>query len=195
MNTDRLLKTLEKIDQANREDPSLETWQGETYPKEWLYGQRMSEWLAMLDPNPSEERQIAARAQHIRRWTVPRDSYPEGREGYLRWRKYLYRFHAEQAAAIMAELGYGQDSIDQVKQMIGKEGIKRHADVQVIEDAACLVFLEYYFPDFAAKYEEDKLIDIVQKTWKKMSAEGQQMALSLPLPDDLGTVVAKALAG
>lgn len=193
MTNDRLTLALAKIDQANREDPSLETWQGEAYPKEWLYGLRMSEWLSKLDPEPSEARQIAARAQHLRRWTVPRESYPEGREGYLRWRKYLYRFHAEQAAAIMAEVGYDETAIAQVKQMIAKEGIKRNPDVQVIEDAACLVFLDYYFPAFAPKYDEDKLIDIVQKTWKKMSAQGQQAALGLALPEDLGQVVAKAL--
>jgi hypothetical protein len=195
MSNNRLSLALAKIDQANREDPNLETWQGETHPKEWLYGLRMSGWLAELDPEPSEARQIAARAQHIRRWTVPRESYPEGREGYLRWRKYLYRFHAEQAAAIMVEAGYDAETIAQVKQMIAKEGIKRNADVQVIEDAACLVFLEYHFPAFAPKYDEEKLIDIVQKTWKKMSEQGQQAALGLALPEDLGQVVAKALAG
>jgi hypothetical protein len=154
----------------------------------------MSRWLERLDPAPSEARQLAARAQHIRRWTVPREDYPEGREGYLRWRKFLYRFHARQAAAIMGEAGYDGETIAAVERMVGKEGIKRDADVQVIEDAACLVFLEQYFPEFAKKYDEDKLVDIVQKTWKKMSEAGHNAALGLALPEELGRVVAKALS-
>jgi len=194
MSEQKLHQALALIDQANAQDPSHEMWQGEAIPKELLYSHRMSEWLGKLDPAPSEARQIAARAQHIRRWTVPRDQYPEGREGYLRWRKYLYRFHADQAVAIMREVGYEDALCEQVKKMIGKEGIKRDADVQCIEDVACLVFLEHYLPPFAQKYDEDKLIDIVRKTWKKMSGQAHAAALGLALPDDLGAVVAKALA-
>jgi len=194
MSNDRLSKAIELIDQANGEDPRREIWQGETHPKEWLYARHMSRWLEKLDPAPSEARQLAARAQHIRRWTVPREDYPEGREGYLRWRKFLYRFHAEQAAAIMDAAGYDGDTIAAVKRMVGKEGIKRDADVQLIEDVACLVFLEHYFPAFAQKYDEDKLIDIVRKTWKKMSEQGHNAALALALPEDVGVVVARALS-
>lgn len=193
MSNDPLNKAIELIDRANSEDPSREIWQGEEVPKELLYSRHMSRWLAKLDPAPSAARQLAARAQHIRRWTVPREDYPEGREGYLRWRKFLYRFHADQAAAILREAGYDAATIEAVRQMIGKEGIKRNADVQLIEDVACLVFLEHYFPPFAEKYDEDKLIDIVRKTWKKMSEQGQQAALGLQLPEGLGRVVAKAL--
>ncbi len=195
MSNDRLGKAIELIDRANSEDTNRETWQGEEYPRELLYARHMGRWLGNLDPDPSEARQLAARAQHIRRWTVPREDYPEGREGYLRWRKFLYRFHADQATAILREVGYDGATIDAVRQMIGKEGIKRNADVQLIEDVACLVFLEYYFPPFAQKYDADKLVDIVRKTWKKMSGQGQQAALGLSLPDDLGRVVAKALDG
>jgi hypothetical protein len=193
MSNDRLSKAFELIDRANSEDPQREVWQGEEYPKELLYARHMSRWLEQLDPAPSEARQLAARAQHIRRWTVPREDYPEGREGYLRWRKYLYRFHAEQAVLILREVGYDEATIDSVKRMIAKEGIKRDADVQIVEDVACLVFLAHYFPEFAHKHEEDKLIDIVRKTWKKMSDAGHAAALSLQLPGDLGSVVAKAL--
>lgn len=193
MSSERLRLAIALIDQANAEDPSRELWQGEETPKELLYSRRMGAWLEKLDPNPSETRQIAARAQHIRRWTVPREQYPEGREGYLRWRKFLYRFHADQAVAIMKQAGYDEATCAQVRKMIGKEGIKRDADVQLIEDVACLVFLEHYFPPFAQKYDEDKLIDIVRKTWKKMSDQGHAAALTLALPEGLGTVVAKAL--
>lgn len=193
MHSDKLSQALARIDQANREDTQTEHWQGETYPKEWLYGQRMSAWLHKLDPTASAARQIAARAQHIRRWTVPRDSYPAGREGYLRWRKYLYGFHAQQAETILGELGFDGETIAAVKKMIGKEGIKRDDDVQMIEDVACLVFLEYYLPDFAPKYSEEKLIDIVQKTWKKMSVQGHQAALGIGFSAELMAVIVKAL--
>jgi hypothetical protein len=193
MSNDRLSKAIELIDHANSEDPNRELWNGEEYPKELLYGRHMSRWLERLDPQASEARQLAVRGQHIRRWTVPREEYPEGREGYLRWRKYLYRFHGEQTAALLLEAGYDEETIALVKRMIGKEGIKRDADVQIVEDVACLVFLAHYLPEFAHKHEEDKLIDIVRKTWKKMSEQGHAAALDLSLPTDLGGVVAKAL--
>lgn len=194
MSDNRLSQAIAAIDRANTEDPNREVWQGQEHPKELLYGRHMSAWLAKLDPAPSEARQIAARAQHIRRWTVPREGYPEGREGYLRWRKSLYLFHAGQAVAIMREVGYGEEDCALVKKMIAKEGIKRDADVQLIEDVACLVFLEHYFPAFAQKYDEDKLIDIVRKTWKKMSGSGHEAALGIALPETLRPVVAKALS-
>ena len=143
--------------------------------------------------SPSAARQIAARAQHIRRWTVPREDFPEGREGYLRWRTSLYRFHADQAEAIMREAGYEEESIAVVRKMVGKQGIKRDPDVQLLEDVACLVFLEHYFPAFAEKHDEEKMIGIVRKTWKKMSEVGRNAALSLQLPEELAEVVGKAL--
>ena len=153
----------------------------------------MAEWLAKLDPSPSEARQIAARAQHIRRWMVPREDYPAGREGYLRWRTFLYRFHSDQVEAILREVGYDGETIALVRKMVGKQGMKRDLDVQLLEDVACLVFLEYYFPEFAKKNDEQKLVDIVRKTWKKMSEVGHNAALTLHLPDELAGVVGKAL--
>jgi hypothetical protein len=190
---DKLQRALDLIDQANGDDPSTETWQGREYPKELLYGLRMSACLARLLPDANAAQQIAARAQHIRRWTVPRERYPATREGYLRWRTFLYRFHAEQAGAIAREAGYDDHTVAAVQKMVGKQGIKRDPDVQLIEDVACLVFLEHYFPAFAEGYEETKLIDIVRKTWRKMSEQGHRAALALDLPEKLQTVVAKAL--
>ncbi|MDD5034930.1 MAG: DUF4202 domain-containing protein [Methylococcaceae bacterium] len=195
MNNDRLNQAIESIDRANSEDPNRETWLGHEYPKELLYAQRMSQWLARLDPEAGEARKLAARAQHIRRWTVPRENYPEGREGYLKWRTFLYRFHAEQVESILRELGYDEETIMAVKRMVGKQGLKRDPDVQLIEDLACLVFLEYYFPPFAEKHDEAKLIDIVRKTWRKMSEQGRSAALTIGLPENLQAVVAKALIG
>lgn len=193
MSKDKLSKAIAAIDQANSEDPIWEFWQGKETPKELLYSNRMTEWLEKLDPSPSAARQIAARAQHIRRWTVPREDFPEGREGYLRWRTSLYRFHADQAEAIMREAGYEEESIAVVRKMVGKQGIKRDPDVQLLEDVACLVFLEHYFPAFAEKHDEEKMIGIVRKTWKKMSEAGRNAALSLQLTEELAAVVGKAL--
>jgi hypothetical protein len=193
MSKDRLSKTIAAIDQANGEDPNTEFWQGQKTPKELLYSVRMSHWLAKLDPSPSAARQIAARAQHIRRWTVAREDFPAGREGYLRWRTFLYRFHADQAEAILRETGYDGETIALVRKMVGKQGIKRDPDVQLLEDVACLVFLEHYFPAFAEKHDEEKMIGIVRKTWKKMSDLGHSAALTLQLPEELAAVVAKAL--
>ena len=149
MSKDRLCKAIAAIDEANSQDPTKEFWQGKEIPKELLYSGRMAQWLERLDPSPSESRQIAARAQHIRRWMVRREDYPAGREGYLRWRTHLYHFHADQTEVILREIGYDEETILLVRKMIGKQGIKREPDVQLLEDVACLVFLEYYFPDFA----------------------------------------------
>ncbi len=194
MSSERFRTAIEMIDRANGEDPNLEESQGTAVPRELLYSRRMSLWLEKLEPAPSEALKLAARAQHIRRWTVPREQFPEGREGYLRWRTYLYRFHADQAEAILREAGYDDETVGQVRKMISKQGIKRDADVQIIEDAACLVFLEHYFPDFAKKYDERKLIEIVRKTWKKMSDRGHAAAFTLELPEGLQGLVAKALS-
>lgn len=194
MSKDKLKLAIDAIDQANQEDPNIECWEGKNSPKELLYSQRMTQWLLKLDPTPSEARQIAVRAQHIRRWQVPRESFPAGREAYLRWRTSLYRFHAEQVEQILLEVGFDEATIALVKKMVGKQGIKREPDVQLLEDVACLVFLEYYFPNFARQYDETKILDIVRKTWKKMSDSGHQAALSIPFPQELAELIAKALA-
>lgn len=193
MRDDHVDLAIAAIDRANSEDPNREIFEGVEYPKELLYSRRMTRWLERLDPEPSAARRVAARAQHIRRWTVPREDYPEGREGYLRWRSFLYRFHAEQIGGILRELGYEDSFVAQVQRMVGKQGVKRDPDVQLLEDIACLVFLEHYFPDFADKYAEDKLIDILRKTWKKMSDQGHAAALQIALPETLQALVAKAL--
>ncbi|WP_255210963.1 DUF4202 domain-containing protein [Methylogaea oryzae] len=164
------------IDAANGEDPNRESWQGREWPKELLYSQRMSEWLERLAPDADEAVRLAARAQHIRRWMVPRDSYPKTREGYLRWRTGLYEFHAETAGALLAQAGYGEETVERVGRMLRKRGLKREADTQLIEDVACLVFLEHYFGGFAPGHDEAKVVDIVRKTWKKMSDTARQAA-------------------
>lgn len=194
MNTGRLERVFELIDAANARDPNREMAGGEVLPRELLYGRRMSACLARVNPEASEALRIAARGQHIRRWEVPRNSYPDTREGYLKWRSGLYGFHAERVAELMAVVGYEPDVIERVKTLIQKRGIKTDPEVQTLEDVVCLVFLEYYFAAFAANKEPDKLIVIVQKTWKKMSESGHALALQLLFPDQIQQLMATALA-
>lgn len=193
MNNERLNRAIALIDRANAEDPNRESLDGLEFPRELLYSKRMSAWLERLRPDADEAQLLAARAQHIRRWTVPREAYPATREGYLQWRSFLYRFHADQAEALVRDAGYDAEVIARVRKMLLKQSLKRDADVQLIEDVACLVFLEHYFPAFAEQHAEDKLIAIVRKTWNKMSEAAQQRALELSLPAGLGALVAKAL--
>ena len=162
---------LRRFDEANAEDPNTEVIDGQPLPKELVYGQRMSARLAVFAPDAPETVKLAARAQHIRRWEVPRDSYPEGRAGYLKWRTDLYKRHAEIAGEIMGDVGYDAEPIERVQTLLRKRGLKTDPDVQLMEDVICLVFLEHYFHDFAQKHDEEKLIPIVQKTWKKMSEQ------------------------
>lgn len=192
-NDNRLERTLAAFDAANAEDPNREMDRGQEQPKEWLYGRRMSETLATFKPDASEPLQLAARCQHIRRWESPRSDYPDGRAGYKKWRSQLALFHGKVAGEIMAEHGYDEQTIARVKDMLIKRQLKRDPEVQTLEDVICLVFLSYYLEDFAQKHEEDKLIDIIQKTWGKMSEEGHEAALKLPLSEPMSRLVKKAL--
>jgi hypothetical protein len=177
------------FDDANAEDPVLERVEGEDLPKELVYGRRMSRWLERLAPDAPESVKLAARAQHIRRWEVPRDTYPEGRAGYLKWRTDLHKRHADIAATILQDAGYDDETIGRVRTLLRKRGLKTDPDVQLMEDVICLVFLEHYFHDFAQKHEEEKLISIVQKTWKKMTEKAHEAALQLDYaPEDLAVI-------
>ena len=144
----------------------------------------MTAWLERLAPDASEALRLAARGQHICRWTIPRDSYPMDRAGYLRWRNECKRMHAEKLGEILKEVGYDQATIDRVQSLVRKERLKADPETQLLEDVICLVFLENYFADFSRQHDEAKLIDIVRKTWKKMSPQGHEAALKLPLTDE-----------
>ena len=178
------------IDAAHAEDPEKESGR----PKELVYAERMSAWLAKLAPRASEHLKLAARCQHLRRWAIPRASYPEGKIGYLSWRKQESLAHAVLAGEILAGAGYGAEAVKRVQSLIKKERIKHDPEAQALEDATCLVFLEHEFATFAAKHPGDKVIDILRKTWPKMSPRGQQEALGLKLPAPLRAIVEKALA-
>jgi uncharacterized protein DUF4202 len=187
-------EAIARIDAANAEDPNRVRVDGAERPAEVVYAERMTKAMERLRPNATEELRLAARAQHLRRWTVPRASYPMDRAGYLRWRNDLKRRHAEWAAEIMADAGYGADSIARVGALVRKENLKGDAEAQALEDVACLVFLEHYAEAFAAKHERAKVAGIVRKTWGKMSEAGRVAALRLPLSASLRALVAEATA-
>lgn len=183
------------IDAANAKDPNLE----QDRPKELLYSERMTEMLGRFEPEASELARLAVRAQHIERWRSPRDAWPATRQGYLEWRSNLYKFHAGQLEAILAQVGYESAFIEEAKKAVGKRGLKVNASTQLVEDIADLVFLEYYLEPFAAKhnYDEAKWCDILQKTWRKMSPKARDFALSgaVRLPGPLVPLIEKALDG
>lgn len=170
------------IDAANAADPRRD----EGAPEALLYGQRMSAEADALFPDAPDVLRIAARGQHIERWIKPRSSYPEGKAGYLKWRRDLAVHHADRVGGLMREAGYGDEDIDTVGRMIRKEGIKRDDQVQALEDVICFTFIRWYFAPFAAKHPPEKVLDIVQKTARKMSAEARAKALeTFALPEDL----------
>jgi hypothetical protein len=192
--TKKLEQALERFDAMNAEDPNTETVDGEEQPKELTYGRRMSERLAAFAPDAPEEVKLAVRAQHLRRWTLPRSDFPMDRAGYLTWRTRCAKMHAELAGEVLEDVGYDEETIGTVQRVLTKRGLKTDPNVQLLEDVACLVFLEHYAAEFAGKHPKEKVIDIVQKTWKKMSAAGHEAAMALPLDPDVKTVVEEALA-
>jgi hypothetical protein len=170
------------IDRANAHDPDV----SEGQPAAQLYGQRMSAELARLFPDASEPLQIAARGQHIERWVLKRQDFPEGRAGYLAWRTELARHHATRVGEIMAEAGYDPQDIEKSGKMIRKDGIKRDAEVQALEDVICFTFLKWYFAPFAPTQDPEKLDRIVARTARKMSPEGRARVLQeFDLPEGL----------
>lgn len=186
---------ISRIDQENRGDPNKERYEGIEYPKELLYSQRMTVELSMMAPDAGVPLRLAARAQHIGRWTSPRASYPMDRVGYLRWRTDLKKYHAERAESILRETGFDVKTIDRTKALIRKESLADDNETQILEDVICIVFLKYYLAQFAKSHEADKTIDILRKTWKKMSENGQNAALSLKLDPEEQSLINAALFG
>ncbi|MGJ8691966.1 MAG: DUF4202 domain-containing protein [Thalassotalea sp.] len=194
MSNQRMQRVISAIDEINQQDPNTEIVNGDDVAKELIYGQRMSECLNQYWPDASEYLQIAVRAQHIKRWHLKRAEFPEGKAGYLTWRKQLGLFHAELTQETMLTHGYSAEEAEQSYNIVRKAKLKSNQDSQTLEDVACLVFLIHYFDAFAAKYDDEKVIDIVQKTWRKMSEKGHDIALTLTLPEHLAKLVGQALA-
>ena len=170
------------IDAANSADPNRVLLDGKEVPAELVYGQRMTAMLDRVYPGSSEALRLAVRAQHIRRWEIPRANYPMDRPGYLRWRKELGRKHAEWTGEILARCGYDAEDVARVGSLLRKENLRKDAETQALEDVAALVFLEHYAADFAGKHEPDKVVTILAKTLSKMSEHGKAVAAGLDLP-------------
>ena len=192
----RFRRVIRSIDEAN-EDPNFEIDDGVPRPKELLYGMRMQRWVEVLDPDAPEALRIAARSQHIRRWEIPRSDYPMDRKGYLRWRTKLYGFHADKASEVLRAQGYDGETIGRVQALLQKRNLRTDADVQTLEDAAALVFLDHHLDDFLKRDDigEGKAIGIIRKTWKKMTKRGHEAASALELSSASSALLKKALTG
>ena len=196
MSDDRFERAIAAIDAANAEDPNTVVVRGQSKPKELAHAELMTEWVRTLDPDASEALLLAARAHHLRRWAVPRASYPEGRKGYLRWRKDLHQRHADDAAALLADAGYDEATQARVGAIVAKRNLAGDPDVQTLEDALCLVFLETQFAELAARTESERMVEITRKTLAKMSERGKGHALQLAaaLSDADRAVIDRALS-
>ena len=191
---ERFARVIERIDQLNSQDPNSEAVGGVSHPRELLYAQRLSVWVERLDPHASEALRIAARGQHVCRWTIPRQRYEMNRRGYLRWRETLKAFHADTVAALMREVGYPEAMIQQVRTIMGKRQLQDDAETQTLEDALCLVFLETQYADLRKKTSDEKMCEILRKTWVKMSPRGRAAALALPMSEAERQFIGQALS-
>lgn len=194
--TDRVRHAIGLIDEANKQDPNREDYEGKSWPKELLYSERMTQWVERLAPEASEALRLATRAQHICRWKIARNGYPMNKAGYYKWRTDLAKFHADTTAEILSQVGYDGATIGKVRDLLQKKNLKTDSDVQTLEDAAALVFLEYHFAEFAQRddMDEGKTVDIVRKTWAKMSDRGHEAALELSLSPRARVLIEKALS-
>lgn len=190
---DRLTRAIERIDAVNAGDPHTLEVDGVERPKEQVHAELMTEWVRRLDPDATELQLIAARAHHLRRWSIPRTDYPDGRAGYLKWRTKLKKQHAAEVGEILAAEGYTGDEIATVQKIIRKQGLGDDPAVQTHEDALCLVFLQTQLDETVAKMTDDKAVDVLAKTAKKMSAEALEIAGGLEYSRHGGALLQRAL--
>ncbi|KAF2010254.1 glutamyl-tRNA synthetase [Aaosphaeria arxii CBS 175.79] len=193
--SDSFNKALEAIDAAHALDPNITTFNGTDKPYELHYAEKCTSYLEKRCPSASEPLRLAIRAQHFRRWEVPRSSYPMTRVGYHAWRTFAKKKQAEQVEQICKDSGYTDETAARVAALIRKEDLKEDEETQVLEDVACLVFLDDQFEQFEKEHDEDKIINILRKTWGKMTDEGHKLALQIPMSGRPQELVQKALAG
>jgi len=187
----RFTAALARFDDENSRDPNQENGR----PRELLYAERLTAWVLKLTPEASEALRLAARCQHICRWESPRENYPMTRPGYLKWRADLKKFHAEKSGAILQEVGYDDATIRRVQDLNLKKNLPSDAEVCVLEDALCLVFLEFQFAALVAKSDDEKMVNAVRKSWEKMTATGRAEALKLNYGGKEKAIIGRALAG
>lgn len=195
MDQNRFHRAVTAIDAANAEDPNRITVGGASRQKELAHAELVTEWVRRLRPDASEPLLLAARAHHIRRWSIPRSAYPEGRSGYLQWRRDLHELHAREAARILTAEGYDQETVERVGAIIRKRNLGTDPEVQALEDALCLVFLETQFHDLAARLDTPRMLDVLKKALRKMSEPAKRLALTIELPGRERAVLEEALMG
>lgn len=183
------------FDAQNAADPRPIDDGGVARPHELVDAERLSVWVERLEPEAPEALRLAARCQHIRRWEIPRSNYASGRQGYLQWRKALARFHAELASKILCDVGYDDATIAEVRRINLKRELKSDPLTQTMEDALCLTFIEHELEDFARAHAPEQVVDILKKTWRKMSERGHSFALGLELAPGVRALVEQALSG
>jgi hypothetical protein len=186
-------KAVDLFDAENAHDPNIEVADGASHPREWLYARRLTDQVLSLAPDASEALRLAARCQHICRWMIPRSSQPMTRAGYLRWRAELKQFHARKSGEILREAGYSDDMITRVQDLNLKRNFPGDPESRILEDALCLVFLEFQFADLVRKTDDDKIINAVRKTWQKMTPAAHERALLLPFGEKEKSLIALAL--
>jgi hypothetical protein len=191
----RFAAAIARFDQDNSADPNVERADGSSQPRELFFARKLSEWVLRLCPDASEELQLAARCQHLRRWEIPRSSYPMTRAGYLQWRSALKAFHAQQSGEILRQTGYPEDVILRVQNLNLKKNFPADPESRVLEDALCLVFLQYQLADLARKTADDKVINALRKSWGKMTPAARSEALKLTYGEHEKALLDKALAG
>jgi hypothetical protein len=179
MHEQRLASALRRFDELNALDPNTELVNGVPRPCELVYAERLTNWVLRLKPDASEPLRLAARCQHLCRWTIPRNRYPMDRAGYLKWRTELKEFHAEKSAEVLREAGYAEDIVAKVQALNLKKDFPNDPDSRVLEDALCLVFLKFQFAELAAKTEDEKVINALRKSWQKMTEQARGEALKL----------------
>jgi hypothetical protein len=194
-NPKRFEDALRRFDEANARDPNREVITGVSHPRELLYAQRLVKWVLQLCPGASEELRLAARCQHICRWEIPRQSYPMTRAGYLQWRATLKKFHAQKAGKILREAGYADDVIGRVQDLNLKKHFPNDPESRVLEDALCLVFLEFQFAGLGARSDDDKMINALRKSWQKMTEAARAKALKLNFGPREKVLLERALNG
>lgn len=186
-------KAVRRFDQENARDPNTELVNGIARPRELVHAEWLTDWVLRLCPDASEPLRLAARCQHICRWTIPRDSYPLTRAGYLQWRQKLKQFHAHLAGEILREVGYPESVIERVQALNLKKDFPSDPDSRVLEDALCLVFLEHQFAALARKTSEETMLNTLRKTWAKMTSKAQAIAAELTYGELERTLLEKAL--
>jgi hypothetical protein len=189
--TEKFAAAIARFDAENSRDPNQENGR----PRELLYAERLTDWVLKLSPEASEPLRLAARCQHICRWESPRENYPMTRPGYLKWRADLKKFHAEKSGTILRELGYDEATIQRVQELNLKKNFPADAECRVLEDALCLVFLEFQFAALAAKSDDEKMINALRKSWEKMTEVARSAALKLNYGEREKALVGRALAG